>query len=139
MDPHEAHLEELVRALEACRVRRRVAERLGLNAVRLRAIELEGSDLAEAIQYHCSPTDFPLPEGVQPLSPPRATALAIARRILERYLTLLQLRRSVLHAALRAGDESRVAELVRALRADEAAIRKHCQRAHLAVPPELTS
>jgi hypothetical protein len=133
----ELLLQAMVRASDACIGKRHAAHRHGGPSTRLHAIDSELADILDSIQLLCERTGLPLPDGVPPVSSARATGAAVAKRILERYVSLLRMRKSMWSAAARAGDVATALRMDLAFQADAEAIRKHCERAKLPLPSEL--
>lgn len=137
MTPHESLLRQLVRAREDCLERRASVEFVSGPRVRVSAIDSELAELVESIQALCASTGLALPEGVPPMAAWQANGVEIAKRVLASYLKLLEVRRRVRDAAARAGDLASVMRMELAIRDHEDAIRKHCERARLPLPPEI--
>jgi len=136
--PDELLLEGLLRARAVCFQKRRSAEIAGALRARIHAIDGELADIVESIQTVCLRSGIARPDGVPPIKPSRTTAFEVALRILGRYLKLLESRRAVLLAAARAGDVETATRMQAAVLDSEETIRKHCERAKLRLPPELT-
>lgn len=138
MTPHELLLRQLVRAREDCLERRAAAQFASGSRVRAQASESELADITESIQALCASTGLPLPDGIAPLPAWKATGVEIAQRVLASYLKLLAVRRRVRDAAARAGDLASAMRMELAIREHEDAVRKHCERARLPLPAELS-
>jgi hypothetical protein len=131
-------LQQLVRARDACLSKARTAPEDGTLRAGLSVFDAEHAELVESIQFHCAHTGLPLPEGVPPLTIAAVTSPETAQRILESDVRLLELRRLMLATAEATGDAETALRMASAIRHHEEAVRKHCERAQLPLPPELS-
>lgn len=138
MTADEALLRELSRARDACLQKRQEALRAGVLRTRVQAIEDELTDVIEGIQYLCSQTRLPLPDGVPRMRPWPETGVALVERTLGLYVRLLQKREHALAAALRDDDRALARRLRSAIQVHLETIRKLCEAVNRPLPPSLS-